>query len=69
MVQIYCLLNFFQFLGAFANLRKVTISFVISVRLSVRMEHLGSHWTDFHEVWDLSVFRKSVKKNLKKIQF
>jgi hypothetical protein len=38
------------FLGAFAKLRKATISFVISVRLPVRMEQLGSHWTDFHEI-------------------
>jgi hypothetical protein len=37
------------FLGAFAKLRKATISFVRSVRLSVRMEQLGSHWTDFLE--------------------
>jgi len=29
------------------------------------MEQLGSHWTDFHEIWYLSIFRK---KNLKKIQ-
>ena len=27
---------------------------------SVRMEQLGSHWTDFHEIWHLSAFRKSV---------
>jgi hypothetical protein len=26
------------------------------------MEQLGSHWTDFHEIWYLSIFRKSVKK-------
>ena len=42
------------FLGAFAKLRKVTISFVIYDRLfirpSVRMEQLGSHWMDFHEI-------------------
>jgi hypothetical protein len=37
-------------LGAFAKLRKATISFVLSVRPSVRMEQLGSHWTDFHEI-------------------
>ena len=38
-----------EFLGAFANLRKVTISFTVSSdRLSVRMKQLGSHWTDFH---------------------
>jgi len=38
------------FLGAFAKLLKATISFVVSVRLSVRMEQLGSHWADFHEI-------------------
>ena len=26
-------------------------------------EKLGSHWTDFHEIWYLSLFRKSVAKN------
>jgi len=31
------------FLGALANLRKASISFGITVRLSVRMVHLGSH--------------------------
>jgi len=31
------------FLGAFAKLRKVTVSFIMSVRLSARMEKLGSH--------------------------
>ena len=39
-----------SFLGAFAKLRKTTISFVMSVRPSYRMEQLGSHWTDFHEI-------------------
>ena len=43
-----------KFLGAFAKLRKAAISFVMSVRPSVRpsvrMEQLGSHWTDFHEI-------------------
>jgi len=38
------------FLGAFLKLRKSTISFVMSARFSVRMEQLGSQWTDFHEV-------------------
>jgi hypothetical protein len=36
------------FLGVFSLLRKATISFVMSVCLSVRMEQLSSHWTDFH---------------------
>jgi hypothetical protein len=26
------------------------------------MEQLGSHWTDFHEIWYLNIFRKSVEK-------
>jgi hypothetical protein len=33
----------FYLLGAFAKLRKATITFVMSVRLFVRMEQLGSH--------------------------
>ena len=34
------------FSGAFVNLRKATIPIV----MSVRMEKLGSHWNDFHEI-------------------
>jgi hypothetical protein len=26
------------------------------------MEHLDSHWMDFHEIWYLSIFLKSVEK-------
>jgi hypothetical protein len=44
----------FAFIGAFEKLRKATISFVmyvpLSVRLSVRMEKLGSHWSDCREI-------------------
>jgi hypothetical protein len=40
----------FHSLGAFAKLQKATISFVITVRLSVHMEQLGSHWMYFHEI-------------------
>jgi hypothetical protein len=36
-------------LGAFAKLSEAIISSVMSVRLSARMEQLGSHWTDFDE--------------------
>jgi hypothetical protein len=52
------------FLGAFAKLRKATVSFVLSVCLFafVRMELLGCHWTGFHEIWYFSIFRKSVEK-------
>ena len=49
-------------LGALAKLRKATTSFVMSVRLSVRMEQLGCHWTDFREIWFLIIFRKYSKK-------
>ena len=37
--------------GAFAKLRKSTISFVMSLSLSVRMEQLGSLWTDIDETF------------------
>jgi hypothetical protein len=50
------------FLGAFAKLLKATISFVVSVRPSVRMEQLSSHWTDLLEISYLRIFRKPVEK-------
>jgi len=31
-----------------SKIAKATVSFVMFVRLSVRMEQIGSHWTDFH---------------------
>jgi hypothetical protein len=37
------------FYGAFAKWRKATISYVVSVRLSARMEQIGSHWADFEK--------------------
>jgi len=44
----------YQILGTFAKLRKAAISFIMSVcstvRLSVSMEQLDSHWTDFREI-------------------
>jgi len=49
-------------LGPFAKLRTATLSVIMSARPSVRMEQLGSHWTHFHEIWNLNVFRKSVEK-------
>jgi hypothetical protein len=47
---------------ALAKLRKATISFGMSVCLSVRMEKLSSHRTGFYEILYLSIFRKSVEK-------
>ena len=35
----------------------------MSLRLSVRMEQLGCHLTDFHEIWYLKMFQKSVGKS------
>jgi hypothetical protein len=49
-------------LGAFAKLPKATMSFVMSVCPSVCMEHLGSHETNFYEIWLFSIFRKSVEE-------
>ena len=42
----------YSFLGAFAVLRKATISFgmCLSVCPSFRMEQLGPHWTDLYEI-------------------
>jgi hypothetical protein len=34
----------------------------MSVRPSARMEQLGSYLTNFHQIWYLSSFRKSVEK-------
>jgi hypothetical protein len=50
--------DFGECLGVFAKLCKATISFVMSVPLSVclsvhpsvPMEQLCSHWMDFHEI-------------------
>jgi len=52
-----------QFVGAFAKFakRKAAVSFM-SVRPSVLTVHLGFHWTDFHAISYLSIFRKSIKK-------
>jgi len=47
--------GFRDFLGAFAKLRRATISFVTSVHLCVSTHGTtDSHWTNFHEIWHLS---------------
>jgi hypothetical protein len=55
-----------HFSGTFAKLRKATISFAmsacLSICLSVRKEHRGSHWMDFHENGYMSIFLKSDRK-------
>ena len=53
-----------SFLGAFEKLREVTITFFLSICLSVRpsirmtleVKQLDSHWMDFHEIWYLQIF-------------
>jgi len=37
-------------------LRKATVSFILPVCLSVRMEQLGSYWAYSYKVWCLNVF-------------
>ena len=44
------------------NYEKASISFVMSVHPSLRMEHLGSHWMNFHQFFYLGIFRKSFEK-------
>jgi hypothetical protein len=51
-----------SFLGTFAKLQKATISFVLSVRPSIRVEQLCPYSMDFHEIWYLRIFQKSVGK-------
>jgi hypothetical protein len=48
-------------LGSFAKLWRPTISFIMSVLLSVHTK-LGSHWTDFHEIWYLGFFQNLLRK-------
>jgi hypothetical protein len=49
-------------LGTFAKLRQATISFT-PVRPTVSMEQLGSHWTDFDEIWYLNFIQDSSKSD------
>ena len=51
-------------LGAFKKFRKATITFVMSLRLSVRMKQLDSQWTDFHEILYLIVFKKMCQNSV-----
>ena len=43
-------------------MREATISLVMFVCLSVRIEQFGSHWTDFDEIWYLSVSENLSRK-------
>ena len=48
-------------LGAFAKLRKETVNFIMSVRLSVRTEQLGSHSRILMK-FDVCAFFESLSK-------
>jgi hypothetical protein len=49
--------------GFFRRVREISnTGHVRRVSLSVRMEQLGSHLTDFHEIWYLIIFRNSFEK-------
>jgi len=58
---------FLSLLGAFAEFRRLIISFVmsscLSIPLSVRIEQLGFHWTDFHEIWYLNILLQICLEN------
>jgi len=56
-------------LHAFTKLQKATISFVMYVCLSVCIEQLGSHWTDFYEIWYPMSFWKSIMKTQVLLKF
>ena len=38
------------------------MSIRLSVCLFMCMEQLGCHWTAFHEIWYLNIFRKFLEK-------
>jgi hypothetical protein len=61
--RIWGLVNKTAFLNPFAKLRKASFSFVMPAYPYVRMEQLGSHWTDFHEILYLSIFLKICQEN------
>jgi hypothetical protein len=48
-------------LGTSSEFRETTIRFVMHVCPSARLSALNN-WTDFHEIWYLSFFQKSVQK-------
>jgi len=60
----YLWLNFCIFF--FARLqdceKRLLVSSFLSIRPSGRMQQLGFHWTDFHEVWYLRALQMSVGK-------
>jgi hypothetical protein len=58
-VAVHCAVRTELFL---ARSEKCEKRLLASSYLSFRMEQLGSHWTDFHEILYLRIFRKYVEK-------
>ena len=60
----YCLNVFSNFFFALSlSCKKLLLPLsCLSLRQSVRMEHLGSHWRDFYEFWYLRIFSKIFRK-------
>ena len=59
---VTALFYYYVMFRLFMYLRKTTISLVMSVWLSIRMEQLCFHWTDFHEILYLSILGIAVEK-------
>jgi hypothetical protein len=58
--QIFCFRHFFV---CSQNCKKRLLDLsCLFIRPSVCMELLGSHWTEFLEIWYLKTFKKSVNK-------
>jgi hypothetical protein len=55
-----CLYFFVRRVWKLRKASHVCLSICPSVRPSLRMEQLGSHRADFHEIWHLDIFRTSV---------
>ena len=55
----------FHTLFAIVKFPKATVNFVTTVRPSIRMEHLGSHWTDCHEIWCFEYFLENLSTKFK----
>jgi len=56
--------NEVNFLARSQKLRKATVIFVMSVRLSVRKGQLCSHWKDFQKIWYLCIFFENMSRKI-----
>jgi hypothetical protein len=55
--------HLYVFICVFRRVHKIPKCYYLRhVCLSVRIEQLGSQWTDLHEILYLGIFRKSVAK-------